>query len=118
MPKTSPTVLPTVDSPAVPDTLRLVSADADTVLSAIIFACATAADRRAACATAADVAPMLRNARRTIRRALTAAECGFPVPAFGRSVRTESGIIVPARLACEIIAGESTRSLGRIVSAV
>jgi hypothetical protein len=49
---------------------------------------------------------------------LTAADCGFPVPAFGRSVRTESGIIVPARVACSMLCGESARRVERFTSAV
>ena len=117
MPK-SATESPAASVPSIPDALRIVCTDADAVLSAVLFASAPAADRRAAVADPSSVAPMLRNARRTIRRALTAKECGFPVPAFGRSVRTESGIILPAHLACEVLAGEHPRSIGRIVSAM
>jgi hypothetical protein len=117
MPKSSDPAPASVPA-SVPPALQLVTNDADAVLGAILFLSMDGRSRRDSCDSAADAAAMLRNSRITIRRALTAADCGFPVPAFGRSVRTEAGIVVPARVACAMLVGENPRRVERFTSAV
>jgi hypothetical protein len=124
MPRSAPApaeAAPAATAPAataVPPALQLVTTDADAVLNSVLYLSMDGRTRREYCATAADAAAMLRNSRITIRRALTAADCGFPVPAFGRSVRTEAGIVVPARVACAMLVGENPRRVERFTSAV